>query len=145
MLEEQLPCRQHLRSRLLYVFGKAAPLQEVVVSIHRLAVFVLSIAHIGRLFVGLHSVDVVVPIGLAEGAIMKEVIALPHIDHGSLRRNRFHRGMRIDSRHHRQESGVARAHHAHAPIVSLHIRKQPCHRVVSIGALVNSLGIFVIG
>src|ERR1700722_190771 len=91
-----------------------------------------------------HALRVVVTVGLAEGAVVEEVVAHPDVDHGGLRRDGFYRGMRIDAGGLCEETGIGDAEDADAAGVVGNIFDEPGDGVVGVGAFVDQLGIFVV-
>ena len=70
---------------------------------------------------------------------MQRVVAIEHVGHRSLRRNRLQRRMRIDHAHGREESRVRDAVHAHVAVVVAHVLDQPLDGVPGVSALVGVL------
>ena len=75
---------------------------------------------------------------------MKEIVAHPDVDHGSLGRNCFHRGVGIDAGHHGQEAGIAGADEAGAAVVFWAVQEQPRYGVVGVGTFVDGFRAVVI-
>src|SRR5690242_11080592 len=68
-------------------------------------------------FGAFHSKGVVVAVGFAESAVVKEIVAHPDINHWGLGRDGFYGGMRIDASGHGEEAGVGNAKDADAAVV----------------------------
>src|SRR5271156_6023527 len=98
----------------------------------------------GVFFGAFHAEGVVVAVGLAEGAVVEEIVAEPDVDHGGLRRDGFHGGVRIDARGLCEEAGIGDAEDADAAIVVGNVFDEPGDGVVGVGAFVDEFGIGVI-
>src|SRR3984957_3039087 len=92
----------------------------------------------------LHTLRVVVAIGLAESSIVEEVVAHPHVDHGGLGRDGFYGGVRVDASGLREKSGIGNAEDPDTAGVVGNVFDEPRNGVVGVGAFVNQFGIFVI-
>ncbi len=99
----------------------------------------------GVLFTGLHAEDVVVAIGLAESAVVEEVVAEPDVGHGGLRRNGANGRMRIDAGFGSQEPRIRNADDADAAVVVADVREEPGDGVVGVGALVDGMRVMMVG
>ena len=144
MFEEELPCGQQLGAGLLDVFSKGAALEEVVETVAGLAILVFAVADFSGPLAGLEAEDIVVAVGLAECAVVKEVVAHPHVDHGGLRGDGFDGGVRVNAGHHGEEAWIAGADKAGAAVVAWNILKEPGDGVVGVGGLVDRFGVRVV-
>src|SRR6476659_9109635 len=91
MFEKKLPSGEGcFDAGLLDILGEGAALKEVVEAIAGFSVFLFAVTHFGIFLVRFHPIDVVIAVGLAECAVMEEVVSHPNIDHGGLRRDRFY-------------------------------------------------------
>ncbi len=102
---------------------------------------VFAVADVGAAFAGLKLDGVVVAVGLAEGAVVEEVVAHPDIDHGGLRGDGFDGGVWMDAGHHGEESRVAGAEDADAAVVVGQVFDGPVDGVVGVGAFVGGFRI----
>ena len=83
----------------------------------------------------------VVQARLAEGPVMKPVVAHPAVNHWALRRGHLQRRVRIQQRHHDRKTLVRRSNHPHATVALGHILHQPVNRVPRIIRVVRSIGV----
>ena len=96
-------------------------------------------------FVRLHAEDVIVAVGLAEGAVVEEVVAEPDIGHGGLGGDGADGGMGIDAGLSGEEARVGNPDHADAAVVAGDVFEEPGDGVVSVGGLVDGARVVVIG
>ena len=68
---------------------------------------------------------------------MEEIVAHPDVDHGGLRRDGFHGGMRIDAGGYGEKSGIGDAEDADAAVVVGNVFEEPGDGVVGVGAFVD--------
>ena len=99
----------------------------------------------GRIFASLHAEDVVVAVGLAEGAVVEKVVAEPDVGHGGLRGDGADGGMGIDAGFGSEEAGVGNAHDADAAVVAGDVFEEPGDGVVGVSGFVDGAGIVVVG
>src|ERR1017187_6882812 len=123
MIEKEAPGRQNFGAGSLHVLGKGTAFKKKVEAVSGLAVLVLAIVNGGVFLAGFHAVDIVVAVTQPEGAIVKEIVAHPNIDHRRLGGDGLHPWVGIDAGHHGQKSGIAGADEAGAPVVAGDIRE----------------------
>jgi hypothetical protein len=85
---------------------------------------------------GLEGIDVFEAVAQAEGAVVVEVVADPHVGRGGLGRDGLDGGMRVQHRHHGEPAAVGDAEDADAA-VARDVLQDPLDRVVRVGRLVD--------
>src|SRR5437660_5147318 len=109
MLDHLLSPRQWIETMQPSISARRARPAEPFVVVVGIAVHELAFILLGGLPGG------VIEVELAEGAIVKPVIAHPSVHHGTLRRRDLQGWMRTEQRHDDREALVRRADHADAP------------------------------
>ena len=75
--------------------------------------------------------------GQVEGAVMISVVAVAHVAHGGLRRDRLQRRMRVHQAEGGEKSGIRNAPDTGLSVIIRHILNEPIDGVPGIGALVG--------